>query len=167
MGPCAVTTSLLLFSIYFLSSPLKTDAFWTASKTETKYETDVGSSSTTSGGITRNHHDGLPPGVVRADYGVDVSFPMQYATVSTNYPWLPHNVDPNVQTPRQYEGVAIQPLGNRQKFYDDFLQSCVETFGARGERCRQNEQDRIAMSLRQPQSMQVRNDEPTVVAYWC
>jgi hypothetical protein len=91
------------------------------------------------------------------DYGVDVSFPMQHNGVSTNYPWLPHNVDPKVQTPRAYQDMVIQPLGNRQKFYDDFLQGCIDAFGGSGAaRCRTNELDRIEMSIRQPQSMQVR-----------
>ena len=90
------------------------------------------------------------------EYGVDVSFPMHYDKVSDNYPWLPHNTDPeNVKTPRRYKDKVIQPLGDRQAFYDDFLESCVEHFGYKGERCRQNERERVAMSLRQPQSMTV------------
>jgi hypothetical protein len=53
--------------------------------------------------------------------------------------------------------MVIQPLGNRQKFYDDFLQGCIDAFGGSGAaRCRTNELDRIEMSIRQPQSMQVR-----------
>jgi prolyl 4-hydroxylase len=84
-----------------------------------------------------------------------VSFPMQYASVSTNYDWLPHNRDPNVPTPSEYEGMSVQPLGNRQEFYQDFLQGCKDHFGpTKGMRCVHNEIDRIAMSLRQPQSMQ-------------
>ena len=90
------------------------------------------------------------------EYGVDVSFPIHYDKVSDNYPWLSHNTDPeNVKTPRRYKDKVVQPLGDRQAFYDDFLESCVEHFGPRGERCRQNERERIAMSLRQPQSMTV------------
>ena len=68
------------------------------------------------------------------DYGVDVSFPMHYADI------LP--ADKN-------------PLGDRQAFYNDFLNGCVEHFGNKGNRCVQTEADRIEMSLRQPQSMQV------------
>ena len=91
----------------------------------------------------------------KVEYGVDVSFPIHYATVSTNYDWLPHNQNPNIPTPRQYEGMPVQPLGDRQKFYQDFLQSCKDHFGtSKGMRCTHNELDRIAMSLRQPQSMQ-------------
>jgi len=88
------------------------------------------------------------------DYGVDVSFPMHYASVSTNYPWLPHNMDPNVPVPKEYEDMVIQPLGNKQEFYRQFLQGCKDAFGNKGARCTQNELDRIAMTLRQPQSMQ-------------
>ena len=88
-----------------------------------------------------------------AEYGVDVSFPIHYASVSTNYEWLPHNQNPNVPTPKEYQDMAVQPLGNRQQFYKDFLQGCRDHFGSKGVRCTQNELDRVAMSLRQPQSM--------------
>jgi prolyl 4-hydroxylase len=88
------------------------------------------------------------------EYGVDVSFPMHYAAVSTNYAWLPHNIDHSLQSPREYEDMPIQPLGDRQIFYKKFLDSCKTHFGSRGSRCTQNEMDRISMSLRQPQSMQ-------------
>ena len=88
-----------------------------------------------------------------ASYGVDVSFPMHHGTVSTNYDYLPHNVDPSIPTPREFEDMPVQPLGNRQQFYQDFLQSCRDAFGAKGKRCTQTEVDRIAMTLRQPQSM--------------
>jgi hypothetical protein len=88
------------------------------------------------------------------EYGVDVSFPMHYASVSTNYPWLPHNQDPSLPVPKEYQDMVPQPLGNKQKFYQDFLQGCKDAFGSKGTRCTQNELDRIAMTLRQPQSMQ-------------
>lgn len=89
------------------------------------------------------------------EYGVDVSWPMHYAAISTNYPWLEHNVDPNVPTPKEYEDMVAQPLGDRQQFYKDYLDGCRASFGAKGSsRCTSNEIDRIAMTLRQPQSMQ-------------
>ena len=88
------------------------------------------------------------------EYGVDVSFPMQYSEVSTNYPWLPHNVDPSKPVPAKYKDMVLQPLGDKQSFYKDFLQECEEAFGKKGKRCVQTELDRIAMTLRQPQSMQ-------------
>lgn len=88
------------------------------------------------------------------EYGVDVSFPIHHEDISTNYDWLPHNVDTTIQTPRQYQDMVRQPLGNRREFYDKFLDSCVKHFGRKGQRCVANEADRIAMSLRQPQSMQ-------------
>ena len=92
----------------------------------------------------------------KVEYGVDVSFPMHHASVSTNYPWLEHNVHSNIPTPEEYKDMVIQPLGDRQTFYKDFLDGCREAFGSRGSRCTNNELDRIEMSLRQPQSMQVR-----------
>jgi prolyl 4-hydroxylase len=87
-------------------------------------------------------------------YGVDVSFPIHHETVSKNYASLPHNLDESVATPKEFEDMPVQPLGNRQKFYDDFLSSCVNSFGKRGQRCISNEEERVAMSLRQPQSME-------------
>ena len=99
-------------------------------------------------------------GVVAQDttveYGVDVSFPMHHADVSKNYAWLDHNVDPSVPVPNEYKDQPVQPLGDRQSFYNDFLNGCVDHFGKKGgKRCIQTEADRIEMSLRQPQSMQV------------
>jgi hypothetical protein len=90
------------------------------------------------------------------EYGVDVSFPIHYTKISENYPWLEHNKNPNVKPPKELEGVVLQPLGNRAEFYKNFLDSCQKHFGSKGSRCVSNELDRIAMSLRQPQSMQVR-----------
>ena len=89
------------------------------------------------------------------NYGVDVSFPIHRWQVSTNYPWLPHNVDPaNNPTPPEYEGMPLQPLGNKQKFYDDFLQGCRDYYKKYKHACDSTERDRVAMSLRQPHSMQ-------------
>lgn len=68
------------------------------------------------------------------EYGVDVSFPMHHSKVLA----APKN-----------------PLGDKQKAYEEFIQGCVEKFGSRGNRCMATEQDRVEMSLRQPQSMQV------------
>ena len=90
------------------------------------------------------------------EYGVDVSFPMHHETVSDNYAWLEHNLDPSIPVPEKYKDMPIQPLGDRQSFYNDFLNGCVDHFGSKnGKRCISTEADRIEMSLRQPQSMQV------------
>jgi len=88
------------------------------------------------------------------EYGVDVSFPMHHAEVSTNYPWLPHNMDSSIPVPEEYQDMVPQPLGDKTSFYRDFLQGCIDKFGKKGKRCTQNELDRVAMTLRQPQSMQ-------------
>jgi hypothetical protein len=68
-------------------------------------------------------------------YGVDVSFPVHYMNVM--------NKEDN-------------PLGDRQKFYDEFMDGCREHYtGKRGSHaCDITEEDRFAMSLRQPASMQ-------------
>lgn len=78
---------------------------------------------------------------------------MHYEPVSTNYAWLPHNLDSSVPTPPEYEGMPIQPLGNMQQKYLDYMNGCVDYYGKRGYRCWENEHERLAMSLRQPQSM--------------
>jgi len=99
----------------------------------------------------------LPSSVLakEEEYGVDVSFPIHKWDVSTNYPWLPHNVDPAKNpTPKQYQEVPLQPLGDMQKAYDEFLQGCKDHYGKKGRACEQTESDRIAMNVRQPQSMQ-------------
>merc|ERR1719437_333978 len=89
-----------------------------------------------------------------AEYGVDVSFPMHYDGVSTNYAWLPHNVDPaNNPVPNEYKNMPIQPLGDRQKAYDDLVDGCMKHYGKQGRACKSVERDRIEMSLLQPQSM--------------
>jgi hypothetical protein len=88
------------------------------------------------------------------EYGVDVSFPIHRKKVSTNYAWLPHNMDPTTPTPSEFTDMPIQPLGDKQSYYDDFLEGCVKAFGKQGKRCISTESDRIEMALRQPQSMQ-------------
>jgi len=88
------------------------------------------------------------------EYGADVSFPMQHWEVSTNYPWLEHNMDPSLPVPDKYKDMVPQPLGDRQSVYDEYYQGCLDTFQKKGKRCQQNELDRVAMTLRQPQSMQ-------------
>jgi len=116
-------------------------AFWT-SETESEKE-------------TKPQDAAHPPNKNEpVEYGVDVSFPMHHPTVSTNFDWLPHNQDPDVSVPRAYKDMAVQPLGDRQKFYDDFIKGCVDYYGKKGRRCLETERDRVAMSLRQPSSMQ-------------
>lgn len=86
-------------------------------------------------------------------YGLDCSFPMHYDNVTTNYPWLPHNVDPSIPTPDEYKNMPIQPLGNRQDLYSDMIDGCRQHYGAKAEQCIIHERDRVDMNLRQPQSM--------------
>jgi hypothetical protein len=89
-----------------------------------------------------------------SSYGIDVSFPI-HKRISTNYPWLPHNVDPaNNPTPKQYEGLPIQPLGNRQEIYNQHLKGCREFYDQNARQCDVYEYDRMLMNMRQPMSMQ-------------
>jgi prolyl 4-hydroxylase len=64
------------------------------------------------------------------DYGVDCSFPIH----SRN--WRCGDL-----------------FGNRTKFYEDFILGCRAYHGKQAHRCDSTEDDRIAMSLRQPMSM--------------
>jgi prolyl 4-hydroxylase len=79
---------------------------------------------------------------------------MHHAKVSNNYAWLPHNLDPTLPVPKQYKDMKVQPLGDRQKVYDDFIASCKAFYPKQAKRCELTESDRVEMSLRQPQSMQ-------------
>lgn len=76
----------------------------------------------------------VPVALVRgqdADYGVDCSFPI-------------HSKD----------WKCGDLLGARKQFYEDFMQGCRDHYeGSRANRCDTTEDDRIAMILRQPQSM--------------
>jgi hypothetical protein len=91
------------------------------------------------------------------DYGVDVSYPIHHVNVSTNYAWLPHNLDPSLPTPPEYEGMVVQPLGDKQTMYNNIIDGCRQFYEASGkaERCDDSEADRVQMSLRQPQGMVV------------
>lgn len=101
------------------------------------------------------HHLSSDPSHNKIEYGVDVSFPMHHSKVSTNYAWLPHNQDPSLPVPKEYEGMVVQPLGDRQGFYEKFMEGCEKhQGGSRGGRCWATEEGRVDMSLRQPQSMQ-------------
>ena len=68
-------------------------------------------------------------------YGVDTSFPIHHDKV------VPADTN---------------PLGDKQAFYDEFVQGCRDHYGGgrKGKACDSTEKDRIQMSLRQPKSMQ-------------
>jgi prolyl 4-hydroxylase len=75
--------------------------------------------------------------------------------VSTNYAWLPHNLDPSIEIPKEYRGMMVNPLGDRQSFYNEFMESCRKPLGlVKGFLCQATESDRINSVLQQPQSMQ-------------
>ena len=88
-------------------------------------------------------------------YGLDVSFPI-LNRVSTNYPHLEHNQKNfSFSTPRKYENMPLQILGDRQEVYLDHLDGCREYYSETGEGylCDTYEYDRMLMNKRQPQSM--------------
>lgn len=54
------------------------------------------------------------------------------------------------------EVVKNNPLGDRQSFYENNIQGCVDFYGGTkgiGSRCLSNEAVRVKMSLRQPKSV--------------
>ena len=66
-----------------------------------------------------------------SDYGVDCSFPIH-----------------------SKEWRCDDLLGDREQFYEDFMQGCHDHYGgSKAKHCNTTEDDRIEMSLRQPQSM--------------
>jgi hypothetical protein len=88
-------------------------------------------------------------------YGLDVSFPI-HGRVSTNYLHLDHNRDPSRwdSTPSQYQGMPIQPLGDRQQLYLNHLEGCRRAYAPLDSyKCDSFEYDRMIMNRRQPQSM--------------
>lgn len=102
-----------------------------------------------------NANDPPPAPPAPLEYGVDVSAPMHYMSISTNYPWLPHNADPaNNPTPPEYEGMPIQWLGNVKERYEKTMKGCSKRYPKPKNMCEMTEKDRVAMGLRQPQSMQ-------------
>jgi hypothetical protein len=89
-----------------------------------------------------------------SSYGFDVSFPIHRA-VSTNYAWLPHNVDPEnyPTTPLAYQDMPVQPLGNRHQIYLDMLHGCQRAYPENAHFCDHYEYHRMLMNQRQPSSM--------------
>mmetsp|Transcript_7041 Transcript_7041/g.17338 ORF Transcript_7041/g.17338 Transcript_7041/m.17338 type:complete len:534 (+) Transcript_7041:184-1785(+) len=102
-------------------------------------------------------------------YGVDVSFPI-HNSVSTNYPWLPHNLNNTTKylnhenddddirhngVPPRYIGQPLQTIGNREAFYATHLDNCRTAYASTNEssKCDYFEYERILLNRRQPQSM--------------
>lgn len=87
-------------------------------------------------------------------YGLDISFPIHHQ-VSTNYDFLPHNVDPSLPAPISKKDMPIQRLGDRQNMYMRHLNACRNHHSSEGNShlCDSFEYDRLLMNRRQPQSM--------------
>ena len=66
-----------------------------------------------------------------ADYGADVSFPIHHAALKDG------------------------PLGNRNPIYKEYMDGCRKFYGKKAHSCDVSEEGRLAMSIRQPQSMVV------------
>jgi hypothetical protein len=87
-------------------------------------------------------------------YGLDVSFPI-HDRVSTNYPWLPHNVDPDHnEIPVQFQNKPIQVLGDRQDLYLQHVEGCRNHYAPdNSPKCDWYEWNRLLRNRRQPQSI--------------
>lgn len=71
-------------------------------------------------------------------YGVDVSWPMHHAWTESS-----------------------KPLSDeRRAAYEEFMNGCREKYKEKGKICDDNEQGRLDMTLRQPQSMVVSRAKP-------
>ena len=94
-------------------------------------------------------------------YGLDISFPITTPHVSTNFDYLPHNnaefaspSHPNyIPVPREFKHMALQRLGDRQFYYDHFMEGCRHHYAAHADYCDETEEERMDMNLRQPPSM--------------
>jgi len=76
------------------------------------------------------------------EYGVDCSFPMHHKVLKCN------------------DGDHRDLLGDKQAFYDDFMQGCRDFYGPKkGKTCDLVENERLDQNLLQPQSMVVRHSE--------
>ena len=158
-----IIAALSLVSTTYTTSSLK---LWGSQEGDTPAQSDaIGASSTSSNGKDNYHFEQSDPiqnqevnDMGQPTYGLDVSFPIHHLKLSTNYAWLPHNVDPeNNPTPPEYKGMNVQYLGNKQAEYDEFIKGCDEHYGQTGKAysaCRVTEEDRVEMSLRQPAAMQ-------------
>jgi hypothetical protein len=95
----------------------------------------------------------------QAVYSYGVSFPMlgNETICSTNYPWLPHNVDPNRNpTPPEYKDMPLQVLGDRQAFYNNYIDGCKKYWdenGGEGHLCKEYEAQRLDHNTDQIPSM--------------
>jgi hypothetical protein len=78
---------------------------------------------------------------------------MHRSAISTNYPWLPHNIDTTKihKVPTQYVDMPLAVLGDRTTFYQHIMQGCMEHYGE--ERCTQSEQNRMQKIRTQPMAM--------------
>ncbi len=99
------------------------------------------------------------------NYGLDMSFAhLDPKAISTNFPWLPHNSDPenNPTVPDEHVNKTVQVLGDRKKVYEDYIQGCRDYWenqwgndGRGSTACDRFEKDRFIQSLHQPKAMVV------------
>jgi len=94
---------------------------------------------------------GIPQQDEVSSYGIDVSWPMQSREVSDRYAWL----DEEASMSNKNSSIPITNLPDRNKVYSDYIRGCIEMYdlGKPGSTCQANEEERIAMNLRQPQAV--------------
>lgn len=81
-------------------------------------------------------------GVSVGDYGVDCTFPIHHA-----------------------DNWKCDQFRHRKAVYEEFMQGCRDNVGKKASACDRTEEDRLEMSLNQPQSMVVRRAAQTAVGY--
>ena len=91
---------------------------------------------------------------------------MHRPSVTRNYAWLPHNLNQSIGTPTKYQGMPIQPLGDRHAFYEEMIRGCVKYYGDEGQKCLNFEKSRIEKALQQPK-VSLRESESRVKSIVC
>lgn len=82
---------------------------------------------------------------------------MHHFEASSNYPWLPHNVNhTDYPIPDRLTDMVLQPLGDVQARYHRYMEGCYsfwERQSGKGSLCYDYDADRIDLMLKQPQSV--------------
>jgi hypothetical protein len=82
---------------------------------------------------------------------------MHHDEASTNYPWLPHNVNPaDYPIPDRYRDMVHQPLCDIQERYDRYMEGCFDYWerqSSKGSLCYDYDADRIDLISNQPRTV--------------
>ena len=91
----------------------------------------------------------------QVEYGVDVSFPIHNVHISENHAVKQFFDSTDLLSNDQDDLKIVQPLGDRQIFYETFLQGCRDFHYTNGKLCDNAEEERLTNNRDQPQTMMV------------